>query len=104
VIRARRQDSPGDDPDIVAEVDATAPTTFMARESWHPRWHAYLDGAEVPLRRVTPDFFAVDAPAGQHRIAFRFQRPWWAHAAWLAWPVVPLAAWGATRRRRETRG
>ncbi len=100
VVRAYRQDSPGDAPDIVAEVDATAPTTFMARESWHPRWHAYIDGHEVAVRRVTPDFFAVDAPAGAHRIAFRFQRPSWAQAAWLAWPLVPLAAWLATRRRR----
>jgi hypothetical protein len=100
VVRAFRQDSPGDAPDIVAEVDAGAPTTFMARESWHPRWHAYIDGAEAPVRRVTPDFVAVDAPAGAHRIAFRFQRPWWAQAAWLAWPLVPLAAWGVSRRRR----
>lgn len=100
VVRAFRQDSPGDAADIYAEVDATAPTTFMARESWHPRWHAYLDGAPAPVRRVTPDFVAVDAPAGRHVLAFRFERPWWAQAAWLAWPVMPLAAWLATRRRR----
>jgi hypothetical protein len=100
VVRAFRQDSPGDAPDIVAEVDASAPTTFMARESWHPRWHAFIDGAEVAVRRVTPDFLAVDAPAGLHRIAFRFDRPWWAQAAWLAWPLVPLAAWLVLRRRR----
>ena len=101
VVRALRQDSPGDAPDIVAEVDASAPTTFMARESWHPRWHAFLDGAEVAVRRVTPDFLAVDAPAGQHRIGFRFDRPWWAQAAWLAWPLAPLAAWLVLRRRRR---
>jgi hypothetical protein len=99
VVHAHRQDSPGDAADIVAEVDATAPTTFMARESWHPRWHAYLDGAALPIRRVTPDFLAIDAPAGHHRIEFRFQRPWWAQAAWLAWPLVALTAWLATRRR-----
>ena len=100
VVRAFRQDSPGDAPDIVAEVDASAPTTFMARESWHPRWRAFIDGAEVPVRRVTPDFIAVDAPAGPHRIGFRFDRPWWAQAAWLAWPLMPLAAWLVLRRRR----
>ncbi|HEX3766543.1 MAG TPA: hypothetical protein VHW23_47945 [Kofleriaceae bacterium] len=107
VERAGRQDSPGDAPDIVAEVDATAPTTFMARESWHPRWQAYIDGGQVPVRRVTPDFLAVDAPAGHHRIALRFHRPWWAQAAWLAWPLVALIAWLATRLaggRRATTG
>ena len=99
VVRVVRQDSPGDAPDIVAEIDATATTTFMARESWHPRWRAYLDGAPAAVRRVTPDFFAVDAPAGHHRLTFRFERPWWAQAAWLAWPLLPLAAWLVTRRR-----
>ena len=67
VVRALRQDSPGDDADIVAEVDVTEPTTFMVRESWHPRWHAYIDGVEVPVRRVTPDFPAVDVAARPSR-------------------------------------
>ena len=99
VVRAFRQDSPGDAADIYAEVDATETTTFMARESWHPRWHAYLDGAPVPIRRVTPDFSAVDVPRGHHVLALRFERPWWAQAAWLAWPLTAAIAWLATRRR-----
>ncbi|MGE5181259.1 MAG: hypothetical protein ACM31C_04320, partial [Acidobacteriota bacterium] len=103
LVRAWHQDSPGDEPDIVAEVEATAPTTFLVRESWHPRWHAYIDGEEAPVRRVTPDFPAVDVPAGHHTLALRFERPWWALASWLAWPLVPLAAWFAMRRRRLRR-
>ena len=75
------------------------PTTFMARESWHPRWHAYIDGEEVPIRRVTPDFPAIDVPTGHHMLAFRFERPWWATASWLAWPGVVLMAWWWSRRR-----
>ncbi|HEV7556666.1 MAG TPA: hypothetical protein VGO00_14475, partial [Kofleriaceae bacterium] len=70
-IASSRQDSPGDEPDIVAEVEATAKTTFMVRESWHPRWRAYVDGDEVPVRRVTPDFPAIDVPAGRHKLTFR---------------------------------
>ncbi len=100
-LRAWRQDSPGDDADIVAEVDVEATTTFVVRESWHPRWHAYLDGEEVAVRRVTPDFPAVDIPPGTHALEMRFERPWWAQAAWLPWPLLPLAAWLVTRRRRR---
>ncbi|MDB4961384.1 MAG: conserved rane protein of unknown function [Myxococcales bacterium] len=102
-VRSWRQDSPGDAADIVAEVEATALTTFVVRESWHPRWHAYLDGVEVPVRRVTPDFPAVDVPAGTHVLQLRFERPWWAQLAWLAWPGTVLLAWlglrGYHRRR-----
>ncbi len=103
-LRSWRQDSPGDEADINAEVDVTATTTFMARESWHPRWHAYVDGVEAPVRRVTPDFVAVDVGKGRHLVQFRFERPWWAHASWLAWPGVSVAAWLGLllwRRRRE---
>ena len=102
VLRAFRVDpSPGDLADIYADVDVTQPTTFVARESWHPRWHAYVDGDEVPIRRVTPDFPAIDVSAGKHTLAFRFERPWWAHAAWLAWPGVVLGAWWLLRRLRK---
>jgi hypothetical protein len=102
-LRAWRQDSPGSEADIVADVQADAPTTFMVRESWHPRWHAYLDGNEVPVRRVTPDFPAVDVPAGKHTIEMRFERPWWLLASWLLWPGTALGAWLVLRwleRRR----
>jgi hypothetical protein len=99
VLRAFQQDSPGDEADILAEVEASTPTTFMARESWHPRWRVYIDGTQVPLRRVTPDFPAVDVPAGKHVIAFRFERPWWANWSWLMWPAVALAAWLVMRAR-----
>lgn len=104
-LRSWRQDSPGDEADIVAEVEVTAPTTFVIRESWHPRWRAYVDGKPVPVRRVTPDFPAVDVTSpGKHLVQLRFERPWYVHAAWLAWPGTAVLAWLLTvwlPRRRE---
>jgi hypothetical protein len=105
VVRAFHVDpSPGDTADIYADVVVEKPTTFVARESWHPRWHAYIDGVEVGVRRVTPDFPAIDVPAGTHTLAFRFERPWWAHAAWLMWPGVVLGAWLVLRWLAQRRG
>ena len=100
VTRAVQQDSPGRTPDIYAEVEAREPTMFMARESWHPRWRAFVDGAPVPVYRVTPDFFAATVPPGKHVLTFRFDRPWWMQAAWLAWPLLTLLAWRIARRGR----
>lgn len=101
-----RQASPRDEPDLVADVEVTAPTTFVFRESWHPRWRAFVDGAEVPIRRVTPDFPAIDVPAGATRLALRFDRPWWAWASWLLAPLtIAAGAWicrPRDRRRRAT--
>lgn len=100
MLRAWRQDSPGDDADIVAEVQVDKLTTFVFRESWHPRWHAYIDGSEVAIRRVTPDFPAIDVPPGTHMLTLRFERPWWMHAPWLGWPLISIVAWLVLRRRR----
>jgi hypothetical protein len=97
-IRAWHQASPGSEADIVAEVEAQAPTTFMIHESWHPRWHAYVDGNEVTVRRVTPDFPAVDVGPGKHTIELRFERPWWLIGVWLLWPGTALGAWYVMRR------
>jgi hypothetical protein len=103
MLRAWHQDSPGDDADIVAEVEAKAPTTFAIRESWHPRWRVYIDGDEARVRRVTPDFPAVDVPAGKHTLELRFERPWWAQLAWFLWPLTAVGSWLLERwSRRRT--
>ncbi len=98
-VRSWRQDSPGDAADIVAEVEVTKPTTYVVRESWHPRWRAYLDGNPIDIKRVTPDFPAVEIPPGKHTLEMRFERPWWAQAAWLLWPGLTIAAWLVMRMR-----
>ncbi|MCE9572448.1 MAG: hypothetical protein K8W52_04765 [Deltaproteobacteria bacterium] len=104
VVAYSRQPSPGDEPDITADVKASAPTTFMFRESWHPRWVAFVDGAPAPIRRVTPDVIAVDVTPGDHHIALRFDRPWWAWATWLLWPLVGLLGWFGVAGWQRLRG
>ncbi|MEP7343019.1 MAG: hypothetical protein ABI977_35150, partial [Acidobacteriota bacterium] len=89
------------DSTIRAEVEAEATTTFIVRESWHPRWRATLDGAPVPIRRVTPDYMAIDVPEAKHRLELRFERPLWTWLLWLLWPGLPAAAWAFERRRRK---
>jgi hypothetical protein len=91
VTRAARDGS-----SILADVEVDAaiatPTTFVVRETWHPRWRATIDGAPAPIRRVTPAFMAIDVPPGAHAIALQFERPQWALLLWLVWPALPLLA------------
>lgn len=98
VLEVTRQLSGGAAPDLIAKVEASAPSTIMFRESWHPRWTGLLDGAPVPVRRLTPSFAAIDVPAGRHVVALRFDRPWWALAVWALWPLLALAGALVSRR------
>lgn len=98
VLAVKRQLSGGDAPDLIADVEASAPSTLMFRESWHPRWTGLIDGVEVPVRRLTPSFAALEVPAGRHTVALRFDRPWWALAAWVLWPLLALAGALVSRR------
>jgi hypothetical protein len=93
-IAVHRQPSPDDAADIVASVHADGPTTFVIRESWHPRWVATVDNQPVPVRRVTPSFLAVDIhQAGDHLIELRFDRPIWVLFTWLLIPFAIIAGW-----------
>ena len=91
---------------IGADVVVRAPTTFVIRESWHPRWRITIDGHAAAVRRVSPDFLAVDVPAGAHHLVAHFHRAGW---TWLLWLFIPLAialepAVRAYRRRRRAAG
>jgi uncharacterized membrane protein YfhO len=68
------------------EVTRTLPVTFRAAVSWHPGWHAAVDGLAVPVQRLTPDILGVDVPPGSHQIELRFRRPWW------TWALLVFAA------------
>lgn len=72
-----------------AYVDVRTTTTFVIRESWHPRWRATVDGRPAALRRVSPDMLAVDVGPGVHRLDLHFARPLW---TWLLWLLIPLVA------------
>ncbi|MGH7729927.1 MAG: hypothetical protein ACRENJ_01595, partial [Candidatus Eiseniibacteriota bacterium] len=84
---------------VEVDDDRAGPTTFAIRESWHPRWRATLDGAPVAVRRITPDYMAVDVPRGGHALELRFHRPAW---VWLLWglPILLVLAARASDLRR----
>jgi hypothetical protein len=61
------------------EVSADAPALLVLTDSYYPGWKAYIDGVETTIWRANSLFRAVEVPAGEHSVIFRY-RPaslWW---------------------------
>lgn len=50
-----------------------APRILVFNDTFYRGWHAYIDGAEVPVLRANDTFKAVEVPAGTHRVEFVFR-------------------------------
>jgi len=46
---------------------------LVLTDTYYPGWNAYLDGKRVPLVRANYLFRAISAPAGAHRVLFRYE-------------------------------
>lgn len=47
----------------------------VVQVTYDPAWHAYVDGKALPVHRDAADFNVIDAPPGEHDIAFVFEMP-----------------------------
>jgi hypothetical protein len=54
------------------EVDLRRPAAIVRLGGYHPSVRATVDGAPASVFPVTPGFAAVQVPAGQHEIEFRY--------------------------------
>jgi len=55
-------------------IQTDAPRLFVASEVYYPAgWNAYLDGEEVPIRRVNYLLRGVHVPEGEHTLVMRFE-------------------------------
>lgn len=87
-----------------SEVTLTAnlehPGYVALQDTYYPGWHAYLDGADVPILRSDVMFRAVAVPKGRHTIRFVYApRSFQLGVAVMLLPVLLLAGWGAWRWR-----
>jgi hypothetical protein len=63
-----------------AQVDARRASYVVLRQSWHPRWHATVDGHPVTAVPIAPSFVAVPVGPGRHVVGFDYY-PW--RTEWL---------------------
>jgi len=77
------EDSAGDN-EYAATVEAAGNgERLVLKASYHPYWHATVDGVETPVLHVGPNLQAIDVPVGHHEIRFRYNVPLWIKALWL---------------------
>jgi len=77
------------------------PGLLVLLDSWSPDWRATVDGQSVPIRHANLVARAIEVPAGEHLVVFRFV-PTALHAgaatSALAAAIVLLGYVGARRR------
>ncbi len=86
-----------------AKVQVQRASYVMLKETYHPNWHAYIDGREAPAVMLMPSYVAVKVTPGPHNIRFEYrsQHYRWALLAFglLALPLIALAESENVRRR-----
>ncbi len=87
----------------------TAGQSVLVQETYDPAWHAYAGGHELPVHRDQgADFSVIDAPPGEHDIAFRFETPMENRIGWVVTALsLALAAallMGGALRRSFAKG
>jgi hypothetical protein len=60
---------------VTVATDSPSAGTLLLRESWDPGWRATVDGVATPIAKTPEIFRAVQVPAGQHTVEFRYL-PW----------------------------
>jgi hypothetical protein len=68
--------------------------SILVQITYDPAWHAYAGGRALPVHRDRgADFAVIDAPPGEHDIAFVFETPLENRIGWvLTWLSLALVA------------
>ncbi len=58
---------------VVIDATSAAPGLLVLTDAWYPGWRAYVDGAEVEIRRAYGLFRAVYMDKGRHEVTFSYR-------------------------------
>jgi len=83
-----------------ATVEMTRPACVLYKMTWHPNWHAWVDGTPVTTAMLSPGFLAVPVDAGKHTVTLRYEGSAW--KVWLALAgIVAVAAMAVVPKRAK---
>jgi hypothetical protein len=57
----------------LANVVVDRPSTLLLKVTYHPNWHAYVDGVETATTMVLPSFVGVSLAPGTHNVRLVYQ-------------------------------
>jgi len=57
---------------VLLRVSCSANRILVLADNYYESWHAYVDGAEVPILRCYGTFRAVELEAGEHEVCFSY--------------------------------
>jgi hypothetical protein len=86
---------------IEAEVQASDSAVLVIAQAYYHPWHAFVDGAPVPLQRADYAFQAVEIPPGKHQLRVIYED--WAFRYGLATSAISGAAGVGLWFRRRPR-
>jgi len=76
------------------------PGVLVVADTDYPGWEATIDGKEVPILRANVAFRAVEVPAGEHVVEFRFRPASARHGLIASFFFLALSAGAAFYRRK----
>ena len=89
---------------LEVETDGPGKGWLVRAETWSPRWRAWVDGREEPVRRADYLFQAVAVPPGRHHVRLEYREPalvQGAVSAFLALVGCVVLGWRDGRSRRQ---
>lgn len=58
--------------EVVLTTNTTQPTYLVLTDTYFPGWIGQIDGEDTPIYRADGNFRAVQVPAGQHTVRFKY--------------------------------
>jgi hypothetical protein len=79
---------------LVIETEAPHPQLLVTTETYHPGWHAAVDGRQVTGVRMYRGYLGCVVPAGRQHVVFEFAPASARHGLWLTIAGVVAAMFG----------
>jgi hypothetical protein len=90
--------------DASVHVDLAEPAVVLFKATYHPLWHAWIDGRRTGTVILTPGMIGVPMPAGPHQLRLAYEPGWGKEILLLLGVTFTLAAHRWQRRRTDTAG